>query len=168
MPSRDPDAPPHAGRYGHMRAGAFRGLGLGGFHPVLGCDPPSPWYKSICTRAKSIRTQRWSLAPGLYWRTSPWYNLNCTEGWGGFTPPLTPQGPFQSVRGLRRQARPVTRPFGELCMVRQQHSSGRVLWHQGRGKAEILARSYSVGELKAECTEAQRLATDLKAGCTQA
>ena len=21
-----------------------------------------------------------SLVPGLYWKTSPWYNLNCTEG----------------------------------------------------------------------------------------
>ena len=34
------------------------------------------------------RTERGSLAPGLYWRTSPWYNLNCTEGGGRIcTPP---------------------------------------------------------------------------------
>ena len=42
---------------------------------------------------------------------------------------------------LHRQTRPVTRPIGELCKVRQQRSSGRILLHQGRGKAEILARS---------------------------
>ena len=41
-----------------------------------------------------------SLVLGLYWRTSPWYNLNCTEGGGEIPPPLTPETAFQSVRGL--------------------------------------------------------------------
>ena len=27
-----------------------------------------------------------SLVPGLYWKTSPWYNLNCTKGLGGIHP----------------------------------------------------------------------------------
>ena len=34
------------------------------------------------------RTERGSLAPGLYWRTSLWYNLNCKGGGGRIcTPP---------------------------------------------------------------------------------
>jgi len=48
--------------------GAVRGLGLGGLHQSLvqtfvgtGWIPPSSWYKPLR-------------------RTSPWYNLNCTEG----------------------------------------------------------------------------------------
>ena len=27
-----------------------------------------------------------SLVPCLYWKTSPWYNLNCTKGLGGIHP----------------------------------------------------------------------------------
>ena len=48
------------------------------------------------------RTERGSLAAALYWKTSPWYNLNCTKGGGDFPPPLNPESAFQSVRGRRR------------------------------------------------------------------
>ena len=34
----------------------------------------------------STRDSTQSLVPGLYWKTSPWYNLNCTKGLGGIHP----------------------------------------------------------------------------------
>ena len=38
-----------------------------------------------------------SLVPGLYGRTSPWYNLNCTKGLGGIHPVRDPSS-TNSVR----------------------------------------------------------------------
>ena len=62
----------------HGLSWCLRGLGLGEFYPVPG------------------------IIPGLYGRSSPWYNLNCTKGLQLMesTQFLDPETPTQSVRGL--------------------------------------------------------------------
>ena len=70
---------------------------------------PTPhflWFQRNARTERRLQGSRTGIIPHSPWykplrRTSPWYDLNCTGGVAESASPLTPQGPFQSVRGLR-------------------------------------------------------------------